>query len=315
VFVDGFTVSYMAKITHGPTVTNARGKIGRAVFTKTRGGNVAKALSIAAEGVGPHNLLSTAHLDTTPATPPARGSLIVAQTATPKWKELPLGTNGKVLGSDGTDAKWVAPAAAGVTSVGLALPAELDVTGSPVTGAGTLTGAWADQDAKKILAGPISGAADTPAFRLLATTDLPLLDGARVTHDVDQHIAINTHTTLAFNSERYDNGGLHSTVTNNSRLTAQKAGVYLITCNIAWEGAAGHIRILSLKLNATTYIARNYEYLTFDDEHHLSLTTLYKLAVTDYVQALVFHDVVGGLDILQAANFSPEFAMQQLTQD
>jgi hypothetical protein len=276
---------------------------------------VAKALSIAAEGVGPHNLLSTPHLDTTPATPPARGSLIVAQTATPTWKELPLGTNTKVLSSDGTDAKWAANPQGTVTSVALTLPAEVNVSGSPVTAAGTLTGAWATQAAKKLLAGPISGAAATPAFRLLETTDLPLLDGARVYHDDDQHINVNTQTTLSFNSERYDNGGLHSTVTNNSRLTAQKAGVYLITCNIAWEAGAGQIRNLSLKLNATTWLARNYEYLVFEDEHHLSLTTLYKLAANDYVQVLVFHDVVGGLDILQGANFTPEFAMQQLTQD
>jgi len=103
----GVRIRLMAKITYGPTTSEARGKAADSVYTKARGGNVVKALRISAGGVGPHNLLSVTHPDTTPATPPARGSLITGQTETPNWKELPLGANGTVLGSDGTDAKWV----------------------------------------------------------------------------------------------------------------------------------------------------------------------------------------------------------------
>lgn len=69
---------------------------------------------------------------------------------------------------------WGASAVSGVTSVGLALPAEFNVTGSPVTGTGTLTGAWANETANKVLAGPASGGAATPNFRALAVADLPI---------------------------------------------------------------------------------------------------------------------------------------------
>lgn len=61
---------------------------------------------------GAHNLLSTTHLDTIPASPPARGSLITGQNltspsgATPAWAQLTLGANGDVLTSNGTDAIW-----------------------------------------------------------------------------------------------------------------------------------------------------------------------------------------------------------------
>jgi len=101
----------VAKITHGPTVSDARGKIGDTVFTRARGGSVAKALKLATYGVGPHNLLSAQHPDTTPATPPARGSLITGQGVATAWTELALGTDGQILGSDGVDAIWLDPPA------------------------------------------------------------------------------------------------------------------------------------------------------------------------------------------------------------
>jgi hypothetical protein len=163
----------MAKITFGPSLSEARGKAADTVYTKARGGNVAKALSLKAQAVGPHNLLSITHPDTTPATPPVRGDIITGQGATTLWKRLAKGTPGQVLGCDADDVKWVEPPAGGVTSVGLALPPEFDVTGSPVTSEGTLTGAWTQEDANKVFAGPAEGAADTPAFRALVAADIP----------------------------------------------------------------------------------------------------------------------------------------------
>jgi hypothetical protein len=60
----------------------------------------------------------------------------------------------------------------GVTSVGLALPSDFTVSGSPITSAGTLTGAWASQPTNRVLASP-NGSSGTPTFRALANDDLP----------------------------------------------------------------------------------------------------------------------------------------------
>jgi hypothetical protein len=59
-----------------------------------------------------------------------------------------------------------------VTSVALTVPAEFSVTGSPVTGSGTLAIAKATQLANTAFAGPSSGAAATPAFRALVEGDV-----------------------------------------------------------------------------------------------------------------------------------------------
>jgi hypothetical protein len=85
-----------------------------------------------------HNLLSTTHLDTIPASPPVRGDVITAQNQTsptgvnPSWARLPLGTNGQVLTSNGTDALWATPAGGS----GCTLPGVTDtaiVSEHPVT--------------------------------------------------------------------------------------------------------------------------------------------------------------------------------------
>lgn len=46
----------------------------------------------------------------------------------------------------------------GVSSVGLALPSDFTVTGSPVTGSGVLTAAWASRPQKTFLAAPVGAA-------------------------------------------------------------------------------------------------------------------------------------------------------------
>ncbi len=65
------------------------------------------------------------------------------------------------------------PAAGTVTSVGLAMPSIFSVSGSPVTGAGTLTAALATQAANLVFAGPTTGSANTPTFRSLVAADIP----------------------------------------------------------------------------------------------------------------------------------------------
>lgn len=60
-----------------------------------------------------------------------------------------------------------------VTSVALTAPAIFSVSGSPVTGAGTLTLTLATQDANAVWAGPASGADAAPTFRALVDLDVP----------------------------------------------------------------------------------------------------------------------------------------------
>lgn len=95
-------------------------------------------VTIASTGaVTAHNVLSTTHSDTLAASV-VRGDLIVGNS-TPKWSRLAIGTSGKVLRSDGTDASWTTLTVtdAGITPAALTKVDDTNVTatlgGTPTT--------------------------------------------------------------------------------------------------------------------------------------------------------------------------------------
>ena len=83
-------------------------------------------------------------------------------------------TSRVILESLDGGATWVASwVGSGATSVGLTMPAEFAVAGSPVTSSGTLAVSKANQAANLVYAGPSSGAATAPTFRALVAADIP----------------------------------------------------------------------------------------------------------------------------------------------
>lgn len=121
-------------------------------------------------------LSKTIGLNWTGASAPTNAQLIQAQTnlGLPTFASFTPTTN-QVLTWNGTI--WTPGAGGGggggVSSVGLALPAIFTVSGSPVTTTGTLTGALATQTANLIWAGPATGVAAAPTFRLMVAADIP----------------------------------------------------------------------------------------------------------------------------------------------
>jgi hypothetical protein len=82
---------------------------------------------------------------------------------------IPVNPPGGLIGGGGTGT---------VTSVGLVMPAEFTVSGSPVTSSGTITVTKANETANTIFAGPGSGAAAAPTFRTLVVNDFNSGTGA-----------------------------------------------------------------------------------------------------------------------------------------
>lgn len=84
------------------------------------------------------------------------------------------------------------------------------------------------------------------------TVDVP---SAEVSHNSPQAIGTPiTHssgTIVAFNTERHDGDGMHSTTTNNGRITVSAGGVYDISARVVWEPDADGFRQLMLAKNGT----------------------------------------------------------------
>lgn len=98
-------------------------------------------------------------------------------------------TVGQFLSFNGTHYVPTSPPITGtVNSVGLALPSSVfDITGSPVTNTGTLTGSFKNQLANLVFASP-NGVSGLPSFRSLAYSDLPLSGVAAGTYGNDTTI-------------------------------------------------------------------------------------------------------------------------------
>lgn len=132
---------------------------------------------------------------------------------------------------------------------------------------------------------------------------------ARVYHNANQSISSVGVVALAFNSERFDTDNIHSTSTNNSRLTCKTAGKYLIGGSVDWASNATGQRQLLIRLNGTTYIAPNGVTPVSGDTTKQGISTLYSLAVNDYVELTVFQTSGGSLNVNSAGDYSPEFWM------
>lgn len=123
-----------------------------------------------------------------------------------------------------------------VTSVGLSLPAIFNVSNSPVTTSGTLTGALADQNANVIFAGPSTGAATAPTFRSLVAADIPGVlsvtklsnltsNGFVKTGSGDGTLSVDTSTYLTANQTITLSGDVTGSGTTSITATIASAAV------------------------------------------------------------------------------------------
>jgi len=109
-----------------------------------------------------------------------------------------------------------------------------------------------------------------------------------------------------------NNGSVHTPITNNSRLTAQRSGTYLITTRVTFAGSsAGTLREVELRVNGSTFVADRGTAPAGTNTVKLTTSIVYHLNANDYVETTVFQDSGGNLNINSGTD-SPNFAMQYL---
>jgi len=115
----------------------------------------------------------------------------------------------------------------------------------------------------------------------------------RAYHNTTQTVANVTPTPLALNSERFDTDTMHDTVTNNSRITFNTAGLYVVTAHVELPQRADYTHVvIGIFLNATNYIARRNSGAVNDNtvSPMASVSAIYKFAVGNYIQAYVVQE-------------------------
>lgn len=137
-----------------------------------------------------------------------------------------------------------------------------------------------------------------------------------VYHSATQTISDTTNTALAFDSERWDDAGYHSTVTNNSRLTIPTGYggvIFRGTFNVRYAANSTGVRDAAIRLNGSTFIAYNrMPAAASPSTTVVSCPFEYVLNDGDYIEAICQQTSGGNLDVVPAGNFTPEFRMSRL---
>ena len=128
-----------------------------------------------------------------------------------------------------------------VTSVGLSMPAEFSVAGTPVTTTGTLAVTKATESANTVWAGPTSGAPAQPAFRALVAADLPSslnLSQTFITQATEATLS-NSRVLTAGSNITITDGGPGSTITIASSSGGGKLQSQIFTSSGSWTAPSG----------------------------------------------------------------------------
>ncbi|MFN2426078.1 MAG: hypothetical protein ABR587_06485 [Candidatus Binatia bacterium] len=145
----------------------------------------------------------------------------------------------------------------------------------------------------------------TPGLREV-TADV----SARVGNSVGQLIASGVNTVVTFDTEAWDTDGIHDTVVNTNRLTAQTAGKYLIYGHVSWASDPAGTRFMALTVN---------DFIIVSTENSPSVVgggqvaaTHYELGVGDFVNLVVFQNSGAPLSVLASGDRSPTLGMAKL---
>jgi len=102
-------------------------------------------------------------------------------------------------------------------------------------------------------------------------------------------------TALSWDVEISDNSGMHDNVTNNTRITATRAGLYEFLVSLYNSNTSGMGTVYG-RLNGTTDIPGSLDRDTADATAALPLRTTFPIALVagDYVEIMVLHATAAG---------------------
>ncbi len=142
------------------------------------------------------------------------------------------------------------------------------------------------------------------------------VQACRVSRATTQTITDATETTVAFTTEDFDTDTMHDTVTNNTRITINTAGIYAVSFGCEFSGSTAYARIYAkVNLNATTVIA--FEQLAGIGSgsplaQRLCMSTLYQFDVADYIEVIVYQSSGGSRTLSVQTDYSPMFAAARI---
>lgn len=121
-------------------------------------------------------------------------------------------------------------------------------------------------------------------------------------------VSDETDTPIPLDNEVWDTNGLHSSVTNNTRITAQTTGKYVVQAHLDWaSGGASGSRHCKLRKNGATMLGFNLDGCSLQ-----GVCIVTDLAATDYVELIAWASQLGGVSSRGEAYAGNWLAVQRI---
>jgi hypothetical protein len=134
----------------------------------------------------------------------------------------------------------------------------------------------------------------------------------RLWNSSNQSITTSVLTAVTFDTERYDNGSMHSTVTNTSRITMPSTGVYIVGCGLDFAFNATGDREVGIRLNGTTYIALELITASAGTATRPNVLATYSFSSSDYIECIAFQTSGVSLNVSSGSDYSPTFTAARI---
>lgn len=136
----------------------------------------------------------------------------------------------------------------------------------------------------------------------------------RVYHSANQAIATGAGGgTLNFDSERWDTDGLHDKVTLNNTIFINRTGKWAVGVGIRYEFNAAGYRGVQLVKNGTIVIGSSIVQAAPVNPTDLGVHVIYEFIAGEYVSIFTSQNSGGNLNVVAAADQSPEFWVHRLS--
>jgi hypothetical protein len=133
-----------------------------------------------------------------------------------------------------------------------------------------------------------------------------MTQGARAWRSTAKSIATATLVFVDFDTDIFDTDDMHDVVTNNTRLTFNTAGIYIVGCHGQFEGNVTGVRQTAIRKNGTTYLISDAR-ATAPAANTCSVgaATVAKFDSGDYIEMLAYQESGVALNLNSNSDYTP----------
>ncbi|MBA2311512.1 MAG: collagen-like protein [Actinobacteria bacterium] len=154
--------------------------------------------------------------------------------------------------------------------------------------------------------------AGVAAAAAIGVTKVAAVPRVRVSKSVAQSIANNTYVTVTWDGEDYDNDTMHDNVTNNDRLVATTAGLYLVNGVVTYLSNVTGLRLVQVVDNAGVTVHFVIQPATSGDDTIVPFTFIIPLAAGAWVSCQARQSSGGALDMRNTVAGKSNFSMARI---